>query len=193
MSYENDVPTDSLFNYHNTSTALSNFTTEDNLQKTYPPVIIRPGTFKNLGANAKSLHVKASMRLSTTGAPTFTWTIRLLTTTTWSAGGILLGSTAALGAGTTQTLDPVFLDAEIGLKSLGIGATSVLRTMGEVRSPNGISAPSAGSIPANNTSPDSAASFDNSLQYYLFISAACGTANAANLIQMEQLKVYADN
>jgi hypothetical protein len=192
MSYENPIPTDCIYSNFNQSTALSSFTTEDNLQKTYPPVILRPGLFANLQATGKSLHIRASMRLGTTGAPTFQWSLRLLTSTTWSAGGILLGTSAALTAGTTQTLAPCFLDVSIGLKTLAIAAASTLRTMGEVRGPLALASPFAGTIPANNTSPD-VSTFDNSQQYYLFVSAACGTNNALNLVQMEQLKVYGDN
>jgi hypothetical protein len=192
MSYENDVPTDCFYSYFNQSTQLNTFTTEDNLMKTYPPVLIRAGYMLNIQDTGKSLRIKATGRLGTTSAPTFTWTIRLLTSTTWSAGGITLGATSALTAGTTQTLAPWYLDVEVGLKTLSIGGASTLRTMGEVRSPLGLASPFAGTIPANNTTPD-ATTFDNSVQYYLFISAACGTSNAANLIQMESLKVYGDN
>lgn len=192
MSYENDVPTDCFYSYFAQSTQLNTFTTEDNLQKTYPPVLIRAGYILNLQDTGKSLRVKAAGRLGTTGAPTFTWSLRLLTSTTWSAGGILLGSTAALTAGTTQTLAPWYLDVEIGLKTLSIGGASTLRTMGEVRSPLGLASPFSGTIPANNTTME-VSTFDNSVQYYLFLSAACGTNNALNLIQTEMLKVYGDN
>lgn len=192
MSYENAIPTDCLYSYHNPSTNLATFTTEDNLQKTYPPVLIRAGYFLNAQATGKSLRVKACGQLGTTGAPTFTWTARLLTSTTWSAGGIALGSTAALTAGTTQTLAPYFLDLEIGLRTLAIGGASTVVTMGEVRSPLGLASPFAGSIPANNTAV-SVATLDNSVQYYLFLSAACGTSNALNLINLQSLKVYGDN
>lgn len=192
MSYENDVPTDCFYTNFNQSTQLNTFTAEDNLQKTYPPVVLRAGFILNLQDTGKSLRVKAVGRLGTTGTPTFTLSARLLTSTTWSAGGILLGSTAALTAGTGVTLAPFFVDLEIGLKSLGIGATSTLRTMGEVRSPLGLASPFSGTIPASNVSPD-ATTFDNSLQYYFFLSAACSASAAANLIQLETLKVYGDN
>lgn len=191
MSYENAIPTDCIYSYHNASTNLATFTTEDNLQKTYPPVLIRAGYFLNAQATGKSLHVKACGQLGTTSNPTFTWSIRLLTSTTWSAGPILLGATAATTAGTTVTLAPWFLDVEIGLRTLSIGGASTLVTMGEVR---GISALAAGAqtIPAAGTSP-SVATFDNSVQYYLFISAACSASNGLNLINLQQLKVYGDN
>lgn len=192
MSYENDVPTDCWYSYFAQSTQLNTFTSEDNLQKTYPPAMIRAGYILNLQDTGKSLRVKACGRLGTTSAPTFTWSLRLLTSTTWSAGGILLGSTAALTAGTSVTLAPWYLDVEIGLKTLSIGGASTLRTMGEVRSPLGLASPFGGTIPASNTSME-VSTFDNSVQYYLFLSAACGTNSGSNLIQTEMLKVYGDN
>lgn len=181
-----------LYSIGQASTNLATFTTEDNLQKTYPPIIIPAGFFFNQQATGKALRVKAAGQLGTTSAPTFQWSLRLLTSTTWSAGGILLGTSAALTAGTTQTLAPWFLDLEIVMRSLGIGGASTVVTMGEVRSPLGLATPFAGSIPGNNVSP-AVATIDNSQQYFLFLSAACGTSNAANLINLQTMKVFAEN
>ena len=192
MSFVTGTQAEALYTYANASTNLATFTAEDNLLKTYPPVIIPGGFFPNVGATGKSLRIKASGQLGTTGSPTFTWSLRLLTSTTWSAGGILLGSTAALTAGTTQTLAPWFLDVDVTLRTLGIGATSTVVTMGEVRGPLALATPNSGTIPANNTSP-AVATLDNSQTYFLFLSAACGTSNAANLINTQMLKVYGDN
>lgn len=192
MSFYTGTMSEMLYSNFTTSTQLNTFTSEDNLQKTYPPVIIPAGFFFNPSATGKSLRIAAAGRLGTTGAPTFTWSARLLTSTTWSAGGILLGSTAALTTGTTQTLAPWFLDIVVGLRTLAIGGASTVLTMGEVRSPLGLASPFAGTIPANNTNP-TVATVDNTTTYYLFLSVACGTSNAANLIQMEALRVYGEN
>lgn len=175
-----------------TGTQLNTFTSEDNLQKTLPPVIIPAGFFLNLASQGKSLKIKACGRLGTTGAPTFTWTVRLLTTVTWSAGGINLGTTGAVTAGTTQTLAPWFLDSEFILRTLSTGGASTGAFMGEVRSPLGLASPFSVTIPANNTAFTST-TIDNSQTYYLYLSAACGTSNALNLIQLEMLKVYGEN
>lgn len=192
MSFLTGTSTELLYSSVATGTQLNTFTTEDNLQKTLPYCIIPAGFFYNSsGATGKSLRVKACGRLGTTGAPTFTWSIRLLTSTTWSAGGIAM-STAGLAAGTTQTLAPWYLDAEITLRALGAGAGSTLAIMGEVRSPLGLASPFAGTIPGNNTA-FTVATYDHSLSNYLFLSAACGTSNALNLIQLEMLKVYGEN
>ncbi|PZR71716.1 MAG: hypothetical protein DLM66_00135 [Candidatus Dormiibacter spiritus] len=192
MSFQTGTQNEVLFSSVGASTNLATFTTEDNLQKTLAPCIIPAGFFYNNQAVGKSLRIKIAGQLGTTGAPTFTWTLRLLTSTTWSAAGIVLGVTAALTAGTTQTLAPWFLDAEVIMRNVNIGAASVVATMGEVRSPLGLASPFAGTIPANNVAP-TVSTLDNSVTYYLFLSAACGTSNALNLINTQMVKVYGEN
>lgn len=192
MSFLTGTSSEVLYSSIATGTQLNTFTTEDNLMKTLPYCIIPAGFFYNTsGATGKSLRVKACGRLGTTSAPTFTWTMRLLTSSTWSAAGLAMSS-AALTAGTTVTLAPWYLDAEIIMRTLATGAASTLAIMGEVRSPLGLASPFAGSIPASNTA-FTVTTFDHSVTNYLFLSAACGTSNAANLIQLEMLKVYGEN
>lgn len=192
MSFLTGTSCEVLYTQIATATNLNTFTTEDNLQKTLPPVIIPAGFFYNLSASGKSLKVKANGRLGTTGSPTFTWTVRLLTSTTWSAGGIVVGTTGAVTAGATKTLSPWFMDLDITLRTLSIAAASTLAFMGEVRGPSSLASPFSFTIPADNTA-FTVATLDNSLTYYLFLSAACGTSNALNLIQLEMLKVYGEN
>lgn len=192
MSMYTGTQDEVLYNNVGVATQLNTFTAESNLQATYPPVIIPAGFFLNPSSIGKALKVKAWGQLGTTGAPTFTWSLRLLTSTTWSAGGLLLGSTAALTGGTTQTLAPWTLEADISLKALSIGGASTIQTQGEVRSPLGLASPFSGTIPNNNTAI-TLATFDNSVTYYLFLSIACGTSAAANLAQLTQLKVYGEN
>lgn len=192
MSFQTGSQTELLFSSIGASTNLATFTTEDSLQKTLAPIIIPAGFFFNNSAVGKSLRIKAVGQLGTTGAPTFTWTIRLLTSTTWSAAGIVLGTTAALTAGTTQTLAPWFLDVEVIMRNVNLGGASVVATMGEVRSPLGLASPFGGTIPANNTAV-TVSTVDNSVTYYLFLSAACGTSNALNLINTQMIKVWGDN
>jgi hypothetical protein len=192
MSFLTGTSSEVLYDSIATGTQLNTFTTEDNLMKTLPYCIIPAGFFYNAqGATGKALRVKAMGRLGTTGAPTFTWILRLLTSSTWSAAGLAMSS-AALTAGTTQTLAPWFLDIEIILRTLGTGAGSTLAIMGEIRSPLGLASPFAGTLPGNNTA-FTVTTFDNSVTNYLFLSAACGTSNAANLIQLEMMKVYGEN
>lgn len=168
------------------STNLATFTTEDNLMKTIPAIMI-PGGFwtpENIG---RTLTVHAKGLLGTTGAPTFAWTVRLLTTTTWSAAGVAM-ATASLTAGTSQTLAPWTLDLDIASTACVFGATGLtLRIMGEVRSPLGLASPFAGSIPANNTT--NTVTVDQSVNQFIFLSATCGTSSGSNLINIQNLRV----
>jgi hypothetical protein len=192
MSFLTGTSTELIYANGNVGTQLNTFTAEDDLQKTLPPVIFPAGFFPNLAAAGKSLKVKAGGRLGTTGSPTFTWNLRLLTTITWSAAGILLGTSGAVTAGATKTLSPWFLDVDIILTVLARGAASSLKTMGMLEGPSSLASPFAFTIPADNTTPV-VSTLDNTLTYYMFLSAACGTSNALNLIQLEMLKVYGEN
>lgn len=192
MSFLTGTSSEVLYSSVATGTQLATFTTEDNLQKTLPYVIIPAGFFYNSAATGKSLRVKAQGRLGTTGTPTFTWTLRLLTSSTWSAAGIGF-STAAITAGSGVTLAPWFLDVEIIFRTLATGAASTIAVIGELR--GGTSLAAGGgvySMPAANTA-FTATTYDNSVTNYLFLSAACGTSNGSNLIQLEMLKVYGEN
>lgn len=193
MSFITGSSVEVLYSSIATGTQLNTFTTEDNLQKTLPYCIIPAGFFYSPASGVgKCLRVRAKGRLGTTGTPTFTFSIRLLTSSTWSAAGFGV-STAAITCGSTVTLAPWFMDIDIVMQAMAAGATSTLAMSGEVRSGTGFAAGGGVyAIPGANTAFTST-TFDPSVTQYLFLSAACGTSNAANLIQLEQLKIYGEN
>ncbi len=84
------------------------------------------------------------------------------------------------------------MDLDCISTGIGTGTASTVQTSGEVRSPLGLLAPAAGTIPSLAVS-QSLATVDNSQNYYLYLSAACGTSNALNLINTQMLKVYGEN
>lgn len=176
-----------------TGTQLNTFTTEDNLQKTLPHVVIPAAFFYSPGSTGKALKVRALYRLGTTGTPTFTFSLRLLTSTTWSAAGVVW-STAAITAGSGVTLAPVQLDFDIVCSSIGTGgaANTVLRGIGLVSAGTAFAA-GGGTFTIPNANTAFTNSIDSTVTQYLYLSAACGTSNAANLIQLEMLKVYGEN
>ena len=102
-------------------------------------------------------------------------------------------SSAAITCGSGVTLAPWFLDFEIVARALVDGSTGLtLARMGEVRSGTGFAAGGGVySIPNANTA--FTATVDNSVTQYLSLSAACGTSNLSNLVQLEMLKVYGEN
>ncbi len=192
MSFLTGTSTELLYSTVGPGTTLGTFTTEDSLMKTLPYCIIPAGYFYNHAATGKSLRIKASGRFSTTGTPTFIWTMRFLTSSTWSAAGIGFAS-AAITTASGASLTPWFLDIEVVFRTLATGAASTILVMGEVRSGTGFAAGGGiYSIPAGNTAFTST-SYDNSVTNYMFLSATCSASSSSNLIILESCKVYGEN
>jgi hypothetical protein len=181
-----------LFSSTQASTNLATFTTEDNLQKTLAPVIIPAGFFFNNGATGRKIRWRVHGLLGTTATPTFTFTLRLLTSTTWSAGGISLGATPATTTASGVTLASWYGDISLTMRNVNIGGASVVYTAGEIRSPKGFGTPFSAPMPDNNVSGQ-VSTVDNSVTYYAFLSAACSASSASNLINIQQLDVYGEN
>jgi hypothetical protein len=180
--------------FYGASTNLATFTTEDNLMKTYPACLIPGDYFTRLGKLSSSAKLRACGQVGSTGTPTFTFSVRLIAgddSTAWSAGGILLGSSNAVTAGSTVTLAPYQIDLDIGVRTVGAagGSTTALVTIGTI---TGLGFPTAGSIPASNISP-LVSTLNAGTTYSLFISCACGTSNSLNLVNLQMLKVYLEN
>lgn len=176
-----------------TGTQLNTFTTEASLQGALPHVIIPAGFWANATDVGKSISLIGRGRLGTTGTPTFTFTVRLLTSTTWSAGGVGVSS-AAITAGSGVTLAPWALALDIICRSVGAGGGSntTLAMLGDVRAGTAFAAGGGiYSIPPANTA--FTVTLDHTVTQYLYLSAACGTSNASNLIQLEALKVFGEN
>jgi hypothetical protein len=198
MSFLTGTGTELMYANYATGTQLNTFTTEDQLQKTLPHVIIPAGFFSPVTATGRSVKVRAKGRLGTVAGATGTWTfsVRLLTSTTWSAAGVVWSSAAITMAGSI-TLAPWYLDLEIGAQTIGAGgaANTTLTGQGGVYGGTGLPAVLASgsvfTIPAANTAFTN--TIDNSVTQYLYCSVASSSSNASNLIQLEMLKVYGEN
>ena len=191
-SYSGTLP-ELYYSFSAAGTGLNTFTTEASLMGGYiiPQI---PGTFfSKLGNLSSSMKIRAVGNCSdTTAAPTFTLSMRLLSSaTTWSASGLLLGSSNAITmTGTSVTNAWWQIDADVVLRTIANGAaTSSVFTSGTVTG-TGLT----GAIPGNNVSAVNA-TLDNSgaTQYFFWLSAACGTSNAANAINLQSLKIYLEN
>lgn len=177
-----------------TGTQLNTFTTEASLMGGLPHCIIPAGFFNpSNGGVGKTLKVRAYLRIGTTGTPTFTYSVRLLTSTTWSAAGVVW-STAAITHGSGVTLAPVQLNLDLTCRSVGAGggANTVLAALGIVSGGTALAA-AGGSFSIPNANTAFTASIDATVTQYLYLSMACGTSNAANLAQLEIIKVYGEN
>jgi hypothetical protein len=183
-----------FYSFSAAGTQLATFTTEASLMGGYPIPQIPATFFNKLGTLSSSLKIRAYGQVGTTSAPTFTMSLRLLSsgTAAWSAGGLLLGSTGATPAASTVTLAPWQLDVDVILRTIASdAATSSLSTSGTL---GGAGFPASGSMPANNVSSvSSTLDVTGGTQYYLWLSCACGTSSASNLINMQGMKIYLEN
>jgi hypothetical protein len=191
-SYSGTLP-ELYYSFSAAGTALNTFTTEASLMGGYAIPQIPATFFNKLGDLSSSMKIKARLNVGTTGTPTFTLSARLLSSaTSWSAGGLLLGSSSAITAASGVTNAWADLDMDVILRSIAAGAaTSSVFTSGTV---SGSAFGTTGSIPANNTSAV-VSTLDNTgaTQYFLWLSAACGTSNASNAISLQALKIYLEN
>lgn len=182
------------YSFSSAGTTLITFTSEASLMGTYPIPPI-PGTYFNKTGNLSSTaKVRAAGQISSTATPTFSVSLRLLSSaTSWSAGGILLGTTTALATASGVTGGWWLLDADVTLRSIAAGAaTSTLMTAGTL---SGSAFPATtGTMPAASVSAVSS-TLDNTgaTAYYLWVSAACGASSASNTISLQSLKVYLEN
>jgi hypothetical protein len=187
--------TECLYSYGGASTNLATFTTEDNLLKTYPLAELAGSVFgglnAKLGQQSTTLKIRAGGQVGATATPTYTFSLRVFTTATWSVGGILLGSTNAMTAVSGVTLGSWTLDGDITLRTHPVAGatTATVVAMGAVAG-NGFSSP--GSFPVAGSSP-AVSTWDTAAQYYFFLSCACSASSASNLVNCQYLKIYGDN
>lgn len=181
------------YSFSAAGTALATFTTEASLMGGYPIWPVPATFFSKVGDLSSTAKLRATGQASATGTPTFTISARLLSSaTSWSAGGLLLGSTTALATVSGVTGGWWTLDCDIILRSIAAGAaTSSLFAAGTL---SGSAFTSTGSMPAANVSAVNA-TLDNTsaTQYFLWLSAACSASSASNTISLQGLKLYLEN
>jgi hypothetical protein len=141
--------------------------------------------------NGRAIHIEAAGILSTTGSPTFTWTIRLGAqgnTTT----ALVLG-TAAVTAGASVTNSPWRLSGDIVCQSPAgtAGANTTVRGIGMLWGPS-LASPFSAGVFGGAATPGTV-SIDTSITNYINFNAACGTSSASNSITVQQLMIYGCN
>jgi hypothetical protein len=185
-------------------TSLATFTTEASLLGGMILPVIPAYYFMNNTSVGRTIKVRASgIASTTTTGPTFTWFARLIPAgTAFSAGGgLLVAQTAALTAVASKSNARWFIDLDIVMQNVNPGATSVIGSNGELRAYSLLSATAnvcTGAPMAPVSTPDASATFtvstyDSSVNYNLYLSAACGTSNASNSIALQMMKVYGEN
>jgi hypothetical protein len=111
----------------------------------------------------------------------------------------VLAATAAFTPGSAVTAGWFDLEADIFLRTLALGAASVLFTRGSIRA--GQFAPAAYSatnsdkqtLPATNVSGASTAAIDVDQPLFIWPYMTLGAATAGNTVTVQSMKVYGEN
>lgn len=187
-----------LYAFSGSSTPLATFTAEDNLLKTYP-LIKMPDMnqlFSKTGPQSTALKLRALGKASSTGTPTYTFTVRLINATTFSATtsgqtNLVVAASTACAAVSTVTNGIWQIDMDMCLRTLHTAGTPTFTiTAGGLIAGSAFSSAS-NSLPAAGTAPT--ATLDVTQQYYMFLSAACSASSASNTIDCEMIKLYGEN
>jgi len=182
--------------YGNTATgaAQNTFTAERSLFTTAEMgerPVIPPYYFAPNGGVGGGIRIVAKGIISiTTGAPTFTWTIRL--GSNGSTTAVIALGTAALTTGSGAVTNQHWeLQGDVILRTLATaGANSTIQGVGMVSSPGCLASPFAGAAWGNAAQPGTVATFDASITNYVNVNIACGTSSASNSITLTQLLVF---
>lgn len=144
----------------------------------------------NNSAVGKGIRIVARGIFSSTGTPTYTFTVRGGAAAATS-GAIILGSTTlTTGSGVTNQFWE--FEGEAFLKTIGAaGANSTLLGTGLLSSPG--TANKIDPIYGNATTPGTVTTFDTSITNYINFNVTCSANSASNTITLQQLMVFGLN
>lgn len=192
MSFLTGTNTELIYANDTAFTAKNTFTSEVtvNDQAGGGPAAFLPQGFFNY--SRKGLRIVARGILSSTGTPTYTFTLR---------GGIIANTSAAILAGSAAltTASGVSnkmweFEADIVLGDpSGSGAASSGRGAGMVSSPAGMASPFQYELWGGAAQPGTFSTFDPTIQNFLNFNVACSASSVSNSIQLLQFLVYGLN
>lgn len=196
MSFLTGTNCELIYGSTTAGTAKASFTSEVQINDTtgmgvqchLPPDFWAP----NPTSVGKGIRIVARGILSSTGTPTYTFTVRGGSAGSTSAA-ILLGS-AALTTGSGVSNQIWELQGDVLLVSQGAaGANSTARGTGTIVSP-GLASPYIYGVGAGaSLTTPTVATLDTSITNYLNFNVTCSASSASNTITLQQLFVYGLN
>ena len=144
-------------------------------------------------SNGRGIKIVARGILSSTGTPTYTFSIRSGAAGSTTAA-IILGS-AALTTASGASNTPWFLEGDVIMESIGAaGTNSTVRGIGHIISP-GLTGTNSGlnAIYGSAASPGTVATVDTSITNYINFNVTCSANSASNSITIQQLLIYGLN
>ncbi len=196
MSFLTGTNTELIYASTTAGTAKSTFTTEVQINDTAGMGIqasIPPFFFaSNASTNGKSLRIVARGILSSTGTPTYTFTLRMGAAASITAA-IILGSAAiTTGSGVTNTIWEFEGDFTMRTPVGAAGANSTGVGTGLITGA-GLASPFIYPLYGGAATPGTVATVDTSIQNYLNFNVACSASSASNTITLQHLLVLGLN
>jgi hypothetical protein len=176
--------------------AIASFTTETSLLSGARQPSFPAGFFDNQNKPGKGIRIVAKGVLGTTSTPTYTFQVRLGTTSGITfITGTSVGVSAAITtqSGVTNVYWELAMDIICTVPGIGTG-NCTLSGAGLVSSPAGFASPFV--YPLEPTTPNTAtwtSTIDDSLTQYLNLSVTSSANSASNTLTMKQLIVYGLN
>jgi len=138
------------------------------------------------------LHFIVRGILSSTGTPTYTFTLRSGSIGSTSAA-ILLGSAALTTASSVTNKGWEFEGSVIFKDPAGTGAASSGTGAGMIDSPAGLASPFTYELWGAATQPGTFSTFDPTIQNFFNFNVACSASSSSNSIQVIQMLVFGLN
>lgn len=198
MSFVTGTNTELIYASTAAGTAKASFTSEVSINDTAgmgPVAFLSPNFFASSGgkggAVGKAIRIVARGILSSTGTPTYTFTIRFGSAGNTSSA-IVLGS-AALTTGSGVSNQMWELEGDVVLESLGAaGTNSTVRGIGQITC-GGLASPFQYPIWGGAASPGTVATVDTTITNYINFNVTCSASSASNSITLQQLLVFGLN
>lgn len=194
MSFFNPVPTDLIYRNTASGTAKASFTSEVQINDTagMGAQALLPGGFFRPGEIGQGFRVRAAGILSSTGTPTYTFTLRLGAAGSTSAA-IVLGSAALTTQSGISNKGWIFEGDVILRTNAASGANSTAQGIGMLSSPAGLASPFAYELWAGASQPGTVATVDTNITNYFNFNVACSASSASNTITLLELAILGLN
>ena len=195
MSFLTGTNTELIYASTAAGTAKNTFTSEVQINDTagmgaqphLPPDFWQP----NQNQTGRGIRIVARGILSSTGTPTYTFTVRFGAAGNTSSA-IVLGS-AALTTGSGVSNQMFELEGDVILTTMGAaGTNSTVRGIGLIQC-GGLASPFCYPVYGGAASPGTVATVDTSITNYINFNVACSASSASNTITLQQLLVFGLN
>lgn len=200
MSDINPTATELIYASNGAATAKDTFTTEVTINNSGGMSVqaLIPNTFWQPNGSqsgvGRTIRIVARGIVSSTGTPSYTWTVRGGSAGS-TTGPILLGSSAvATATGISGVLWT--LEGDVTLESIGApGANSTIRGVGTLTADGYTATTTTRALPlfGGAASPGTVATFDTTVSHYINLNITCSASSGSNTITLLQLLVYGLN